>query len=503
MAFFVPEFCSDYPLGYQTVAALDGNDALILGQLRVGHNEETGEHTDAAIPTGLVRVGTAVQRSVNWAHGCLGFLPMERVGVTSPQLLASTYFSDETDPRFVFLSTETDTTGEFAYDACSLLCASRTELTLLENPMVAFWFSRPVSGVEFGIEWPPQPMLQDLNSIRDGDTFARVRAVELTAGVIAKLTGLAGGGSTKAVTVANDGTLAAALITPALTDGSFADAFDLDEVAKRITVLESDVIPLNGNFEFYDGSAFRNWTGTFDATGIDPGGGRYIELGTTSRQVDSSEFAIPGDMTLLEVLARRPSGTGTSGSVRLRWYTSAHSFISADTFSIQADTANVWFTTLATISPPSTAAYAVVRLDNEGGIAIQYGSVRIRPLARLIPATLTSVTLDSDFVAFDADSTPRVMLEASGRLSLTGGVKRSSGTVVDGETLLTTPSGFRPATRNRFFTAQCYGGMINVTWQTSGNVVVNFPAGYTATTPTGYSPHLGIWFDGISFDPRA
>lgn len=503
MAFFVPEFCSDYPLGYQTVAALDGNDALILGQLRAGHDEDTGAHIDRAIPTGLVRVGTAVQRSVSWAHGCPGFIPVERVGVTSPQLLASTFFTSEGDPRFVFLSTETDTTGEFAFDEYSLLCASRTELRLLENPMVAFWFSRPVNGVEFGFEWPPQPMVPDLNSIRDGDTFSRVRAVELTDGVIAKLTALAGGGATKTVTVANDGTLAAALITLALTDGSFAAAADVADIIKRMAVLESDVIPLNGNFEFYDGSAFRNWTGTFDATGIDPGSGRYVELGTTARQVDSSEFAIPGDVTMLEVLARRPSGTGTSGSVRLRWYTSAHSFISADTFPIVSSTANVWFTTLGTVSPPATAAYAVVRLMNEATVTLQYGSVRIRPLSRLIPATLTSVTLDSDFVAFDADSTPRVMLEASGRLSLTGGVKRSSGNVVDGETLLTTPSGFRPLTRNRFFTAQCYGGIINVTWQTSGNVVVNFPAGYTATTPTGYSPHLGIWFDGISFDPRA
>lgn len=496
MAFFIPEFCSDYPMGLQTMLAFDGNDALLSSVLRAGHDEETGRHTDPAIPSGLVRVGTSFQRSVNWAHGCLGFLASERVPVTGPNLLASTYFTDATQPRFAFVCTETDTTGEFAYDAFSIACASRTESVALDNPMVAFWGDVPVGGVRFGFEWPPQLQAPDMNSVRDGSTFSRVRGVELSAGLIAKLTGLAGGGSTKAVTVANDGTLAASLITPALTDGSFAADADLDEVIKRVTVLESDVLPLNGNFEFYDGSAFRNWTGTFDATGVDPGGGRYIELGTTARTVDSGEFAIPGDMTLLEVLHRRPSGTGIAGGVRIRWFTSAHSLISSSLTQIVTTTANAWETTLAQLSPPSTAAYAVVRLENEASVTLQYGSVRIRPLARLLPATLVGVTLDADFLYYDANSAPRVMLEASGRLSMTGGVKRASSTVVNGEALLTTPAGYRPLTRNRFFCVQCFGGVVNITWQTNGVVVVNTVAGVAA------SPHLGIWFDGITFDPR-
>lgn len=494
---FIPEFCSDYPMGLQTMQALDGNDALLSSTLRVGHDEETGQHTDPAIPSGLVRVGTSFQRSVSWAHGCLGFIASERVPVTGPNLLASTYFADATQPRFAFVCTETDTTGEFAYDAYSIACASRTEPVALDNPMVAFWRDTPIGGVKFGFEWPPQLQAPDLNSIRDGLTFSRVRAVELSDGVIAKLTGLAGAGADRIVKVSNDGTLAASLITPALTDGSFAADVDLDDLAERVTVLESDVLPLNGNFEFYSGGVFRNWTGTFDGSGVAPEAGRYIELGTTARTVDSREFAIPGDMTLLEVLHRRPSGTGTSGSVSVRWFDATHSLISSSVTGISVTAANTWETTIAKLSPPASAAFAVVRLANEGSVVLQYGSVRIRPLARLLPATLVGVTLDADFLDYDANSTPRVMLEASGRMSLTGGVKRASSTVVNGEALLTTPAGYRPLTRNRFFCVQCYGGVVNITWQTDGVLVVNTVAGVSA------SPHLGIWFDGVTFDPRA
>ena len=62
MAFaFVPEFCSDFPMGYQTIAQLDGNDGLLSSLLHVGHDDD-GRHTDLAIPTSLVRVGTALYR---------------------------------------------------------------------------------------------------------------------------------------------------------------------------------------------------------------------------------------------------------------------------------------------------------------------------------------------------------------------------------------------------------------------------------------------------------
>lgn len=133
-------------------------------------------------------------------------------------------------------------------------------------------------------------------------------------------------------------------------------------------------------------------------------------------------------------------------------------------------------------------------------LALKNGSDRITVNTSdmaLAPNPLVGVTIDSDFAAYDSNSTPRVVLEQSGRLTLTGGVKRNSGTIVGGEALLTTPSGYRPATRNRFFTVQCYGGVVNVTWQTDGVVVVNTVGGVSA------SPHLGIWFDGVSFDPRA
>lgn len=368
---FIGELCSDFPAGYQTIAALDGNDALVSSKLGVGH-DETGKHIDPAIPTGLVRVGSAYRKSVSWNYGCNGFLATERVPVSGPNLLATCNFVDATEPQFVFLSTQTDTTSEFAYDGYYLAAASRTEATMLQNPMVAVWRENFTGGVDFGLEYPPQPQLPDLNSIMDGDTFSRVRATEVTRGVITKLTALAGAGADRVVQVSNDGSLAAVLVSSGLVDGTVATADLVAALAARVAALERQVArpSLNGDFEDYTAPNFDNWTvhaGSI-STGNDSTVGRYITLNSSSpiTEVYSALFALPLRSPFTLKWTAQATAVGTGMSMRMRWFDYSQSLISETIIGPATQSAaNTWENFSGTATPPSGARFGIINMKYE------------------------------------------------------------------------------------------------------------------------------------------
>jgi hypothetical protein len=163
-------------------------------------------------------------------------------------------------------------------------------------------------------------------------------------------------------------------------------------------------------------------------------------------------FALVAEYNVLTAFVRRPSGTGSSGAVNIRWYDSTKTFISASNFALTTTTANVWESKMYTLSPPSTAVYAVVRLSNEGGVTFQYGSVSIsRQLSTWVGdwqvvAAAPSGTIVVNGVTFTAGVTLRYNKDQLGYVWCEGRIAAASSPGGAGQIFFTLNSGFRPAT---------------------------------------------------------